>query len=1005
MGCGVPEQNIRQFTRQPDTNLLNYLDLCPAHADSMHKVLPEGVVENRGQPLLFYVHHNRLSADSNIRQGQGAQLMRALASRGERAFLAVIKPGVVHVAPVALGQREPSWTPFKPGTPTARVMFPKMALGELESRSAPKDYVYQEMFQLLTTAAGQLLEHSPQLERENVLSLVGRALFLRFLRDRGIVTKDNLATIAPRAGELEECFADAASAARTCRWLDDTFNGDFLPLTNGSAAWFKQVTAHRPDTFAPLQAILRGEEITCGGYQQRLPMDWSIFDFAHVPVGLLSQVYEGFVWKWQPEEAEDTSVHYTPRRIAEYLVDDAFDGLDDPTKARVLDPACGAGVFLVLGFRRLYREHWKATGRRPSRTVIRRILNEQLRGFDINEPALRLAALSLYLTALELDPKPTPLDELKFENLRHRTLFNHRQAQDQPHGPVAGSLAARVLEEHRGRYQLVIGNPPWTSLKKRQKALAETFHSIGREVLQERGFSELVADYQNPDNDPDVPFLWRAMQWCEPERGRLAFVLPGRLLFKQGDIGQRAREAIFRSVAVTGMLNCSNLSDSEVWPEMQQPFFLLFARNRVPKPDHTVRWVTVHPDEALNRTGEIRVDAKSIEEVSVAQTFEEPWLWKALALGTALDVEVVRKVKRCGGVPLLKYWEGDLGLRFSKGYIVGTQGTIRGSAHLEGLPFIKDTSEFRFAVDASELDHLVKPVFERPRERVIYKSPLVLLKASPGKNRTSGRAWFCDEDVAYQEAFNGFSAHGHSESADLARYLHLVAHSEIWMYHALLTSPELGAERRKIRLDDLERFPVVPWSAMTPPQRVTARELSNRLLAEDLAVFPEIDAFFAELYRLKPRDMEVIRDTLSMELPFKSVRAKASHPPKPADKEAFCRRMAEVLRPFFRRLGQSVFVDLPQATGLPETSPFSLVRITNERELTLPVDDAVVRQALELASVSGASLALLDTDTPRTRYLGILNHARYWTPSRARLCAVQLLWEGMEPFEGGGNGV
>jgi hypothetical protein len=478
----------------------------------------------------------------------------------------------------------------------------------------------------------------------------------------------------------------------------------------------------------------------------------------------------------------------------------------------------------------------------------------------------------------------------------------------------------------------------------------------------------------------------------------MAFVLPARLLFKQGDIGQRAREAVFQAVAVTGMLNCSNLSDTNVWPEMQQPFLLFFARNRRPKPDHSVRWITVHPDEALNDRGEIRVDSKSIEEVSVKQTLAEPWLWKALALGTALDIEVVRKVKQSGGVPLKKYWEEDLRLRFSKGYIVGTKPDVEGSSRLDGLPFIKSTTEFRFSVDVSKLDRLVKPAFERPRKPDDYRGPLVLLKASPGETRTKGRAWFCAADVAYKETFNGFSAYGHGEAKELSRYLHLAAHSEVWMYHALLTSPELGAERRKIRLDDLERFPVIPWSKLSSYQRVAAGKLSNRLLAEDMTVFPDIDAFFADLYRLKPRDMEVIRDTLSVELPFKSVRAKASAPPSQKQRREFCMRMEGVLRPFFKRLGQPVAVRPVESAGKHD-APFSVVTITNEAQLGLELDAELASQVLELASSSGASMAVIESPAPRTLLVGILNHARYWTNSRARLCAVRLLWEAMDPFE------
>jgi hypothetical protein len=219
------------------------------------------------------------------------------------------------------------------------------------------------------------------------------------------------------------------------------------------------------------------------------------------------------------------------------------------------------------------------------------------------------------------------------------------------------------------------------------------------------------------------------------------------------------------------------------------------------------------------------------------------------------------------------------------------------------------------------------------------------------------------------------------------------------MHYALLTSPELGAERRKVHLADMEKFPVVPWEELSPDQRASVRKLSDRLLAEDMTVFPAIDAFFAELYRLKPRDMEVIRDTLGVELPFRSVRAKASATPSTKQRREFCQRMEGVLRPFFKRLCQTVSVDLPAVRGVTEDCPFSVVRITNVRELDLEIEDNIARQALELANRTGASMAIIETDTPRTCFVGILNHARYWTASRARLCAVLILREGMGQFE------
>ena len=61
----------------------------------------------------------------------------------------------------------------------------------------------------------------------------------------------------------------------------------------------------------------------------------------------------------------------------------------------------GRGI-LVTVLRKLVEREWRQTGHRPNRQRIRKILNEQLVGFDIDGRALRLAELALYLTALEL---------------------------------------------------------------------------------------------------------------------------------------------------------------------------------------------------------------------------------------------------------------------------------------------------------------------------------------------------------------------------------------------------------------------------------------------------------------------------------------------------------------------------------------------------------------------------------------------------------------------------
>ncbi|NQT53760.1 N-6 DNA methylase, partial [bacterium] len=465
---GVPSESVRSFSGEVTSDLVDYLDLAdPRKQDEM---VPDGVAESQGRPLLFYINHSRLLQPKSEREQKLSTMRRALGCRGQRAYLAVVKPGQLDVVPVSLSKRTPKWQEYRAGSGEAVTFFSRLALGHYSGRGDPArtDSAFQGMRRLLEQAATRLADPRHGLDKPDVLSLMGRALFFRFLIDRQIVDEQDIGDIAPSAPDRFACFDTAQDAAKTSAWLDGTFNGDFLPLSdNGSLAFFEHVGRKtRNAVFRHLGAIMRGYEAIPGGYQPHLRIDWSDFDFAHVPVGLLSQVYEAFCWKWDPAIASSTSVHYTPRNIASMLVGEVFDSLPGASECRVLDPACGGAVFLVLAFRKLYRARWEATGTRPDTRAIRKILNRQLTGFDISESAIRLAALSLYLTAIELDPEPIPPQKLRFDVLRDKVLFSFRREDDPENGPIIGALGEHVAKEFEGQFDVVLSNPPWTGLSK-----------------------------------------------------------------------------------------------------------------------------------------------------------------------------------------------------------------------------------------------------------------------------------------------------------------------------------------------------------------------------------------------------------------------------------------------------------------------------------------------------------------------------------------------------------
>lgn len=988
--------NVRLFGDSAKPELLDYLDLVEPRKSA--ELLPDGVAESQDKPLLFFVNESRLSQTPAEQDKTCNELRHKLASRGHRAYLARIRPGELKVVPVSLDERMPEWRIYKSDDPEALTFFARLSHGHALPGEKPKDadYVFSAMFKLVWSVADRLAQL--HIKRTDVLSLMGRALFFRFLTDRDIVRESDYRLIAPKATRIEDCFANAENAASTSAWLDKTFNGDLLPLTDGGDANYFSSIGQRTGgrVFSHLTAIIEGVEPRGDSdYQLPLSMDFGTFDFAHVPVGLLSQVYERFAWKWEHNNAKETSVHYTPRNIAATLVDEAFTKLPNAHEARVLDPACGASVFLVLAFRRLYQARWERAKNqeRPDTKAIREILNKQLTGFDISDSALKLAALSLYLTAIELDPAPAPPSKLKFAHLKDKVLFNfRREGIDSDEGSVSGSLGEHVGDRFDGKYDLVLSNPPWTSFKAKEHKLAEQLNALSKAIIERRADKQAATAYDNPDFGPDLPFVWKATEWCKAD-GRIAMALPARILLKQEDIPRHARETFLRLVEVTGIINGTNLSDTAVWPDMNQPFMLVFARNRKPKPGHALRLITPQYETVLNRNGEMRIDSKSVQPIEVEATFEHPWIWKALALGTSLDAEVIRRLNKLDGCQLGDYWD-KLGLKSVAGYMVKEGQTQRDATFLVGLPNLTAARDGEFVVDVGQLLPFKRKTACWPRKPENYRAPLFFLKQSPGTNRENGWGLLALEDVAFNQNFYGYSAFGHPDGEQLVRYLLLFCHSVIWSHHVLLTAPVFGAERRVVYKNVFDDCSFVPFDKLSAEKRKTVDRLATRLIAHDPNVFREIDGFFGELFGLDGKDVEVVRDTVEVAMPYIESRERACNPPRPKDCEVFRKRLESILRPFFKVTDDEPQVELLKQIPL---APFGLVLISRRgTKITNP--EALYREALiKLANDTGSTRIIQEVEGGLV--VALLNQYRYWTPSRARLLGAELVREHLDVFD------
>ena len=210
-------------------------------------------------------------------------------------------------------------------------------------------------------------------------------------------------------------------------------------------------------------------------------------------------------------------------------LDPVFEKL--PPRARVIDPSCGSGAFLVEAFRRLV---WRATGGKlAKREQVREVLYRQLFGMDINRSALGIAAFSLYLAALELDDEPiNHIDDLKFDHLIERTLFEMDSLSDELPGAIAGKS-----------FDAVVGNPPWTFVGRRGRSPKRI---------------EDKKDTFRPRRSPDHAFLKHASRLAG-ESGRIGMIMKATPFFSKDSYAIKARSALLKKLAPVALINLSFL--------------------------------------------------------------------------------------------------------------------------------------------------------------------------------------------------------------------------------------------------------------------------------------------------------------------------------------------------------------------------------------------------------------------------------------------------------------
>jgi len=200
--------------------------------------------------------------------------------------------------------------------------------------------------------------------------------------------------------------------------------------------------------------------------------------------------------------------YYTPGWLGSLILDEV--GWSGDPERRLLDPACGSGLFLVMAINRIRALHEAGPGthRRGEDELCRKILQGVV-GFDLN-PLAVMAAKANYLIAI---------GDLVREVGRVEIPVHLRDA---------------ILDEGNfGRFDYVVGNPPWIAwdnlpgdYRQATKALWERYGLFSLSAGEARG--------GGGKKDLSMLMLYVSADRYLKDAGRLGFVITQTLFQTKG---------------------------------------------------------------------------------------------------------------------------------------------------------------------------------------------------------------------------------------------------------------------------------------------------------------------------------------------------------------------------------------------------------------------------------------------------------------------------------------
>ncbi|WP_422556553.1 HsdM family class I SAM-dependent methyltransferase, partial [Sulfuricurvum sp.] len=633
--------------------------------------------------------------------------------------------------------------------------------------------VDKKLLENIKYAREELLNNGLNDYKDIANSLVGRIIFVRYLIDRHVeLSFQGISKILTNE-DLKEILSDKNKTYELFQYLksDQGFNGDWFPIND------LEYTLVSEEHLKILKELVSGTEIRTG--QQSL---FDYYDFSIIPIEFISNVYESFIGE---EEQKKNGAYYTPTFLVDYIlkytVDEYFKNNPTEYNCKVLDPACGSGIFLVEAFRKLVTQFEKVTGRRIEQQEIVKIAEDNIFGIDKDKNAVQISVFSLYLTMLDYQ-NPKDIEQFKFPYLL-KSEKNPNANFFQSDFFDTNAECNQILKDKK--LDFIIGNPPYGRGTIKKKSLADKY---------------VVSNKLKVGNQDIVqPFMYRVKDFVS-QSTKISFIVTSKVLYNLQSNTFRTKH-FFNQFKINHILELSSVRH-EIFENADVPVSILFyeysTQEEVLK--NTINYISMKPNPYFKKLKMLTLAKSDFKKILQSKLLEDDYLWKILVYGSYLDFNLIKRLKK---YPSINEYAIEKNYPIGRG-ISASKGKYNISQYL-GKDFIdvSNNSNMDSFYVAKTLPRWNIEKVHRQGENKLFNPYTVLIRRGVNTKDLKAKSAVLYKEAIFKHALSGIN----TSNIDEAKNFVGLINSNLFAYFNLETATSLGVEREQLHDEEKLRMP------------------------------------------------------------------------------------------------------------------------------------------------------------------------------------------------------